>query len=188
MSPTIRSSRQAALKAGLLALSLAASPLHAFAQSAAAPSTQSTEGAATDPQGSGGGAQPAAPGTAVRPKTAHRAMGHAHRASPYTVEQRIAELHTNLKITPAQQPAFDEFAAVMRANAQAMTASFQARATQVKAMNADQNMQSFAQMAQQHAQQLQTLSASFSKLYASLSDEQKKLADDSFRAAIARRS
>ena len=188
MSPTIRSSRQAALKAGLLALSLAASPLHAFAQSAAAPATQSTEDATTDPQGSSGGVQATAPSAPARPKIAQRAKASAHRGSAYTVEQRITELHNTLKITSAQQPVFDEFAAVMRANAQAMTASFQGRATQVASMNADQNMQSFAQMAQQHAQQLQTLSTSFSKLYASLSDEQKKRADDSFRAAMARHS
>lgn len=188
MSPIVRPSRQAALLAAMFALPLAASPLHAFAQAAAAPATQSTADATTDPQSPNNGALATAPGTPARPKIIHRAKAAAHRASPYTVERRIAELHNTLKITPAQQPAFDEFAAVMRANAQAMTASFQSRATQVASMNADQNMQSFAQMAQQHAQQLQTLSASFSKLYVSLSDEQKKLADDNFRAAMARHS
>ncbi len=186
MSLTIRSSRQVALLAGLFALPLAASPLYAFAQSTAAPATQSTGDATTDPQGSNNGALTTAPGVTVQPRASQRAA--AHRASPYTVEQRITELRNNLKITPAQQPAFDEFATLMRGNAQAMTASFQGRATQVAAMNADQNMQSFAQMAQQHAQQLQTLSASFTKLYSALSDEQKKLADNSFRAAMARHS
>lgn len=97
------------------------------------------------------------------------------------VEQRIADLHTRLHITAAQQSQWDQFAQVMRDNANTMRDAADDRATKVKSMNASENMQSYAQLAAQHAQGLQNLAAAFQPLYESFSDEQKQMADAMFR-------
>jgi Skp family chaperone for outer membrane proteins len=101
------------------------------------------------------------------------------------VEEHITKLHTELKITPAQQPQWDPFAQVMRDNARDMDQSLQQRGTTLATMSAVDDMQSYAQVAQQHAQDMQKLSAAFQTLYASMSDDQKKNADMVFRARVA---
>jgi hypothetical protein len=97
------------------------------------------------------------------------------------VEAHIKTLHTQLKITPAQQPQWDAFAQVMRDNAGAMRTRFDQRGTKLTAMNAADNMQSYALVAEQHAQDMQKLATSFSTLYATMSPEQKTTADTVFR-------
>ncbi len=103
------------------------------------------------------------------------------------VEQHIARLHSQLHITPAQQPQWDQFAQIMRENAKDMNQAFQQRATGFASMNAAENMQSYAQIAQQHAEYTQKLATAFQTLYGSMSDDQKKNADAVFRAHEERR-
>jgi periplasmic protein CpxP/Spy len=105
---------------------------------------------------------------------------------PRGVEQRIDQLHSQLQITAAQQQVWDQFAQVMRANADAMHQAFQQRAAQFATMTAVEDMQSYAQLAQLHAEHMQKLSAAFQTLYNAMSPEQKQNADVVFRGRLAR--
>jgi glycine/serine hydroxymethyltransferase len=114
--------------------------------------------------------------------------GHAGATTPDAVEQHITQLHTQLKITAAEQPLWDQFAQVMRDNARDMSQAFDQRGTKLASLNAAENMQSYAQLAQQHAQDLQKLAGAFQTLYAAMPDDQKALADRVFRTRPASHS
>jgi protein CpxP len=120
---------------------------------------------------------PAAPQAAVAP---------AVKSAEERVERRIAELHAQLHITPAEQQQWDQFAQVMRDNAREMDQVFIQRAQQYESMNAVQNMQSYEHVAETHAQHLQKLVPAFQNLYNSMSDQQKQIADRVFRANAAK--
>ena len=68
------------------------------------------------------------------------------------VEKHIRQMHAQLRITPAEQPQWDQFAEVMRDNARDMDQAFMQRMQQYPTMNALQNMQSYQQIAEAHAQ------------------------------------
>jgi protein CpxP len=108
----------------------------------------------------------------------HRPVG---QATPDRVEQRIADLHARLQITPDQQALWEPFAQVMRDNAQQMRQAVDDRADKLKTMNASENMLSYAQLATQHAQDVQSLASAFQPLYAALSPDQQRAADAMFR-------
>ena len=96
-------------------------------------------------------------------------------------EARIAYLKTELKITSAQQAAFDRYAQVIRDNAAATQKAFEdmrGRRDQDQNMNAIERLEQRAKMAQLRDQQQQQYLAAFRPLYASLSPDQKKVADD----------
>jgi protein CpxP len=116
-------------------------------------------------------AAPAAPATAATPATHRDAM----------VERRITELHAKLKITPAEQKPFDDFAQAMRDNATHMDQMVSNRHTMVQTATAVDQLKSYSDMAKAHADEVSNLVAPFSSLYAALSPEQKKMADQSFR-------
>jgi hypothetical protein len=120
------------------------------------------------------------PGTAVEPASRPAQRG-ARAPTASQVEQRIAALHARLHIEPAQQPQWDGFTQVMRANAQAMDDRFQRRMQVMPTMSAAENMQSYAHLVMEHGQDVQRLTAAFGTLYASLSDQQKHTLDRSFR-------
>ncbi|HEX3864115.1 MAG TPA: Spy/CpxP family protein refolding chaperone [Stellaceae bacterium] len=103
------------------------------------------------------------------------------------VEQRINELHTQLRITAAEQPQWDQFAAVMRDNARDMDGLLEQRGQQFASMNALQDMQSYEQLAEKHAEHLQKLTAAFETLYNQLPANQKQMADQVFRAQAQQR-
>lgn len=95
------------------------------------------------------------------------------------VEGRIAYLKTELKITDAQQPQFDKFAAAMRENAQqAAQAAQQLRAQRGQSENAADRLATRAHFAALRAQADQRLADAFRPLYDSLSPDQKKTADE----------
>jgi periplasmic protein CpxP/Spy len=125
---------------------------------------------------------PAATAAASAPAThaATRTTGH-RPPSADRVEARITELHSELKITPAEETQWDAFADVMRSNATAVNQAYTDRSTKISTMNAADNMSSYAALTMQHAQNLQKLAASFQTLYASLSPDQQKTADQVFR-------
>jgi phosphate-selective porin len=123
-----------------------------------------------------------APATAAPPTAATPTLKGAEER----VERRIAELHAQLKITPAEQQQWDQFAQVMRDNAREMDQIFTQRAQQYASMNAVQNMQSYEHVAQTHAQQLQKFVPAFQNLYNSMPDQQKQIADQVFRANAAK--
>jgi periplasmic protein CpxP/Spy len=97
------------------------------------------------------------------------------------VEQRINQLHAQLRITAAEQKDWDQFAQVMRTNAQDMDAALQQRTQQFSTMTALQNMQSYDKLAQMHADHVQKLTSAFETLYNSLPAAQKQAADQAFR-------
>lgn len=103
------------------------------------------------------------------------------------IERRITDLRTRLKITPAEQKPFDDFAQVMRDNAQRMEGLVQKRQDTAVTGSAVDQMRIYSDMAQAHAEDMQRLTAAFGTLYGSLSPDQKKLADQSFRQFAGRR-
>jgi hypothetical protein len=119
------------------------------------------------------------PTAEASPMAGHPAAG---KNAEERVEARIKELHAQLRITPAEEPQWNEFAQTMRENAREMDQAFMQRAQQFPTMNAVQNMQSYEQIAEQHAQRVQKLVPAFQKLYDAMPDQQKRLADQVFRA------
>ena len=169
-----------------LALALGATPvaiqLHsAFAQEAA----PSAPGAA--PQGT---APPQAP-SAARPGPGMGPLMHRddrggpdrgarfHEDSAARAAARIAYVKTALKITSAQEAAFDKYAQAIRDNAQQMQQAFtQMRDRRDQAQNALDRVEQRAKFAQLRDQAEQKYLAAFRPLYDSLSADQKKVADD----------
>ncbi|RFU45309.1 Spy/CpxP family protein refolding chaperone [Paraburkholderia sp. DHOC27] len=123
---------------------------------------------------SGAFAQSAAPASA--PAAASAPAGKHER----NIEDRIAYLHTQLKITPAQESQWSAFADVMRNNGQTMGTLFQQRkdATNQSALD---DMKQYTAIAEAHADGMKKLVDAFEPLYGSFSPEQKKLADETFR-------
>ncbi|MGN6085946.1 Spy/CpxP family protein refolding chaperone [Trinickia sp.] len=97
------------------------------------------------------------------------------------VEERIAYLHSQLKITAAQEPQWKTFADVMRSNAQNMSRLFVQRTQAEQTQSALDNMKQYAEIAQAHADDMKQLVDAFEPLYGSFSPEQKKVADTTFR-------
>ena len=119
------------------------------------------------------------PAAAASPLAGHPVPG---KNAEERVEGRIKELHAQLRITPAEEPQWNEFAQVMRENAREMDQAFMQRAQQYPTMNAVENMQSYEQISEEHAQRVQRLVPTFQKLYDAMPDQQKRLADQVFRA------
>jgi len=129
--------------------------------------------------------QAATPPAPAPQATAPAGQTTPRRLAPQAVEQHIDRLHTQLRITSAQQQQWDQFAQVMRDNAANMRQAVEQRGTQLASMNAAQDMQSYAQLAQQHAEDMQKLSTAFQAVYDSMSPEQKQNADMVFRGRAA---
>lgn len=103
------------------------------------------------------------------------------------MDGRIAFLQAELKITPAQQAAFDAYTRVLRQNSDEMNAVAQkrrdARPTQAsdqrpKPPSAVEQMERRADMAKLAAAQSQRSLDAFKPLYAQLTDQQKQVADE----------
>ena len=125
------------------------------------------------------GATPPRPAAESSPMAGHPVAG---KNAEERVEGRIKELHAQLRITPAEEPQWNEFAQVMRENARDMDQAFIQRAQQFPTMNAVQNMQSYEEISEQHAQRVQKLLPVFQKLYDAMPEQQKRLTDQVFRA------
>src|SRR5919198_3285076 len=91
-------------------------PIAALAQSSQSPAARS----ATPPT------------AAAASPTTDRAV--AGKSAQERVEQRIKQLHSQLRITSAEQPQWDQFAQVMRENARDMDQAFLRRAQQFPKM------------------------------------------------------
>jgi len=96
------------------------------------------------------------------------------------VDARIKELHTKLKITPAQEGLWDNVTQVMRDNAKTMEALINARTEKAGTMNAVDDLKSYSEIAEAHADGLKKFLPVFEPLYASMSDAQRKDADTLF--------
>jgi periplasmic protein CpxP/Spy len=105
-----------------------------------------------------------------------------------SVEERIADLHATLKITPAQEAQWDAFAQVMLDNAQGMDAALTKNVGDPAKQTAEQIMQGYADIAELHARDVKKLSAAFHTIYELLTPDQKQAADEMFRASALRRA
>jgi len=103
------------------------------------------------------------------------------------VEIRIAELHDQFHITPAQEAQFKAYADVMRSNAQAMQALFQERG-QSPDTTAIAELRWYARLTTAHGEALTKLVPVFDTLYQGMSDQQKKAADKVFAQIQQRRA
>ncbi|MDR5738307.1 MULTISPECIES: Spy/CpxP family protein refolding chaperone [unclassified Caballeronia] len=122
---------------------------------------------------------PSAPATAAGVQTAASAPAGSKRET--RVEERIAKLHADLRITSAQEAQWAPFADAMRDNARAMADLYRQRIAQRDTMSALDDMKQYQQITQANADGTKRLVDAFEPLYTSLSPEQKKLADTSFR-------
>ncbi len=96
------------------------------------------------------------------------------------VEKHIDQLHTTLKITPAQEAQWNEVAGTMRDNAKEMDRVIDKRAASAANATAVDDLKAYADIAQTHANGVKKLATAFSGLYSAMSDEQKKAADEAF--------
>lgn len=90
-------------------------------------------------------------------------------------------MRARLKITPAQDPQWQEFVKAERDGAKEMSELIEKRNQSSKAMNAVDDFKNYAAIAEAHEDSLKKVVPAFEKLYASLTDEQKKLADAMFK-------
>jgi protein CpxP len=98
-----------------------------------------------------------------------------------SVEQRITQLHAQLKVTPDQESKWNSVAQAMRDNASNMEKLVaEKRAQAPQNMTAVDDLKTYQEFAQAHVDGLKNLTSAFSSLYSSMSDEQKKNADQVF--------
>lgn len=124
--------------------------------------------------------QPSTTGTAAAPASPNT---HTSRKAKRidAVKQRIAQLHSELKITDQQSTQWNALAQAMRDNAREAGMRMHQLKKSSLTMNAQQNMQAYAELAQEHATNMQKLSVAFTTLYNVLSVDQKKTADILFQ-------
>ena len=110
-----------------------------------------------------------------------RAHRHADKASSgERVEARIADMHSRLQVTAAQEEQWAKVAQVMRDNAQQMDRLTKTRAEKAD-MNAIEDLDSYGEITEAHAEGIKRFTASFKTLYDTMSATQKSNADAIFR-------
>lgn len=97
------------------------------------------------------------------------------------LEQHIKDLHGRLAITPAQQPQWDAFTAIMRQNAQAMENNHRERLAHPSGPTALDKMRTYAALSRLHADNVGRLLPAFEALYNAMSPEQRATTDKTFQ-------
>ena len=121
--------------------------------------------------------------TAAAPKTDSGkppAAAAATSSKPETVEQRITALKAALKITPDQESKWDGVAKAMRENAAAMDKLVQEKQGKMAGMNAVDDLRTYQEFSQANLDGLKNLISSFKTLYDTMTPDQKKNADHVF--------
>ena len=109
------------------------------------------------------------------------AAAAATSTKPETVEQRITQLKTALKITPEQEPKWTAVAQSMRENASAMEKLVATkRAIAPASMTAIDDLKTYQEFTQVRLDGLKNLTSAFKSLYDSMPADQKKNADQVF--------
>ncbi|MGO9930304.1 MAG: Spy/CpxP family protein refolding chaperone [Steroidobacteraceae bacterium] len=108
------------------------------------------------------------------------AMAKSDAKRDNAVEQHIAALHAQLKITVAEEPQWKKVAETMRENAKDLDRAIDKRDATIASATAIDNLNSYADIAQAHANGVKKLASAFSGLYSAMSDDQKKQADEVF--------
>jgi periplasmic protein CpxP/Spy len=128
---------------------------------------------------------PAAP--AASPPAASAPSSTASKPSRSArVETRIKQLHSQLKITPDQEQAWDAVASVMRDSAANIDQLSQQRTEGRSTMSALDNLKSYQSIADAHADEMNKLVPAFEALYDKMTPAQQKNADMVFRPRTAR--
>jgi len=97
------------------------------------------------------------------------------------VEQRITQMHAELKITPDQDSKWNSVAQAMRDNAANMDKLVAEKRQQgPQNMTAVDDLKTYQEFTQAHLDGIKNLTSAFSSLYSSMSDPQKKNADEVF--------
>jgi len=152
---TVASLVRSVAVAALLSAPLVAAPLATFA---AEPTTTG-----------------AAPSMSAKPAAANA------EAKTQGVEQRITQLHSELKITADQESKWNDVAQAMRDNAANMEKLVAEKRQQApQSMTAVDDLKTYQGFAEAHVDGLKKLTSAFSTLYDSMSDQQKKNADQVF--------
>jgi hypothetical protein len=132
----------------------------------------------------GVGLAPAMAETAPAPANSPAAQSEAHHHGQawltpgQLVDGRIAFLKTELKITPAQEAQWQQYASVMRQNAQSLDQAIAtARQHRGAAMNAVERMEIRGDFAKVRAENQARLLTALKPLYASLSPQQQQVAN-----------
>ena len=123
----------------------------------------------------------AGPAFAASSGTRH-VTAQSRRAAADDVETRIKTLHAELHITPAQEPAWNNVAQVMRENANRMK-DLRAK-THQPAATAVEQLNSYAEVVDAHSDGVHKFIPAFQTLYDSMSDAQKKTADSVLRTRV----
>jgi hypothetical protein len=110
------------------------------------------------------------------------AKGRAGRGDE--VETRIKTLHSQLRITAAQEPAWNNVAQVMRDNAKTMSDLRRQQTESEKSASAPDMLNAYAKMIDAHADGIHKFIPIFQTLYDSMSEAQKKTADAVFRNRV----
>jgi protein CpxP len=119
-----------------------------------------------------------APGPANSTAAPSEARHHVGRMMPgHFVDGRIAFLKAELKITPAQEAQWQQVAAAMRENANALDKTIASAKQNRTDMDAVQRLELREQFAKVRADNDARLVAAFKPLYASLSPEQQQMAN-----------
>jgi periplasmic protein CpxP/Spy len=101
-----------------------------------------------------------------------------------SVEQRITQLHSQLKVTPDQESKWNPVAQAMRDNAANMDKLVAEKRKQApQNMTAVDDLQTYQEFAQAHVDGLKNLTSAFSTLYDAMPDAQKKNADQVFQTS-----
>jgi protein CpxP len=104
----------------------------------------------------------------------------AKRSRTDRAEDRIKQLHDQLKITPAQETQWNGVAQAMRDDASAMQAAIAKRRQNRGKMTAVDDLRSYQEVTETHLTGLKKLIPAFQALYDTMSPEQKKNADTAF--------
>ena len=116
--------------------------------------------------------------------SAHLRLHHHASAAAMqeSVEQRITRLHTDLKITPAEEADWTGVAQTMRDNeAQMQKLVADQTALAPHSVSAVEDLQTYGKFTEAHVLGLKALVASFETLYNTMPDSQKLVADQVFQ-------
>jgi hypothetical protein len=129
-------------------------------------------------------------GAALAAPTATTTHHHRHHIATYaqikaeTIDERIATLHADLKITPDEEANWQVVADTMRANEAAMqklVADNKATMRQGQVVSAVDDLKTYEKFNQAHVDGLKDLITSFQTLYVAMPVDQRILADSVFQ-------
>jgi len=124
----------------------------------------------------------ASPLAAQTPTAKPPAAAAATSTKADTLDQRITELHADLKIKPDQEAKWTPVATAMRDNAAAMEKLVASKKSMTpESMTAVDDLTTYQQFAQTHVDGLKNLTSAFKALYDSMPADQKKNADQVFQ-------